>query len=379
MLVTLDVSMPASPRIVATLKVQSAKYAEDLDLAERADGTAFVLYGATDTPASNEDGLTIVDVSDPSAPRRIGGLAGLGSHTWTCVSKECTYAYGTVRDGQSFAEQVSGFAIVDLRNPHRPVVVGYQESLVSGPPPGVLHDWNADPAGVMWAVGHNGIAAYDATHPRNPQALNRSDANGEYLGSANNDRLQLHGSLRPNSTSFVPNLGRNTASVHSGNVLLVSEEGDDQDCTDSFQTWYVPDLATFPEAGTITPLGSWSLAENTAPGLDRPAVHDDWCSVHWFDYHQDGFVVLAAYSAGTRIVNVNDPNAIGEVAYHFGESNAAWQSRWVPERDRFGRATGRATTLVYTADAGNSFVIETEATTGPPTTGGIDVFRATLP
>lgn len=373
-LVVVDITDPKRPKEVAALSSVDAGLdeimnlgLEDLDLAERPDGTAFVLL-------SNEKGLSIVDVSDVprNPPRRMGGFKLDFSHTWTCVGKECNYVYATTAPGDRFK-----FSIFDVRNPSDPKLVATPYSLVAGLL--ITHDWNYDEAGLMWAVGNGGIAAYDATDPTKPKALNTSDQNGKYLYSEYNDRAQLHSSLRPNARRFKTDAN---ASVHEGNVLLVHEEGDDQDCTDSFQTWYVPNLDArklpnppVPNSGTITPLDAWSLALDTIPGVHRP-VHPDFCSVHWFDYHQGGFVAMAAYGSGTRLVDVRDACNIVEVGYNWTEYDAANQSYWVPERNRSGHVTGRASNLVYTADAGSSTVTGVGEVA---VRGGIDVFEATLP
>lgn len=375
-LVILDITEPTHPKILATLAMEDVGQ-EDLNLAERADGTAFVLLGPSQPPPQGKNGLIVVDVSDVRGtspqPKVVGGLPQ-GSHTWTCLGKECNYAYGTAGEGRD----VSRFAIVDLRNPAEPKVADRPESLVTGSV-APIHDWNYDEAGVAWVVGGNGIVAYDVADPTKPKALNISDENGQFGHSEYNDRAQLHGSLRPNSRLFQT---RTAASVHSGNVLLVSEEGNDQDCTDSFQTWYVPHLDAAklprppaPNRGTITPLDNWSLLNDTIPGLDRP-VDPDFCSVHWFDYHQDGFVTMATYGSGTRVLDVRDACNIKQIGYSFAEHNAAIQSYWVPQRNSSGHVTGRASNLVYTADGGSSSVTGVGEVA---VLGGIDIFKATLP
>jgi hypothetical protein len=374
-LAVLDITEPTHPKMLATVAVPDVGQ-EDLNLAERPDGTAFVLLGPSHPPAQGQNGLTIVDVSDVPGtspqPRVVGGIPQ-GSHTWTCLGKECNYAYATVGPG----DDLSRFAIVDLRNPAEPKVAGSSESLVSGLVP--THDWKYDEAGIAWAVGGNGIAAYEVTDPTKPKALNISDKNGQFGYSEYNDRLQLHGSLRPNARLFQTGT---TASVHSGNVLLLSEEGDDVDCTDSFQTWYVPHLDAAklprppaPNSGTITPLDGWSLLNDTIPGLERP-VDPDFCSVHWFDYHQDGFVTMATYRSGTRILDVRDACNIRQIGYNFTEHNAANHSYWVPERNSSGHVNGRASSLVYTADAGSTFVTGVGEVA---VLGGIDIFKAAFP
>lgn len=372
-LVVLDIQDPRTPKRLGHLALPNVS-AEDINLAERDDGTTFVILGPAD-PSGGGPGLTVVDVSDDYDPKVVG-VSDHGSHSWTCLSTECKYVYGTAGP----EDELDQFTIMDLRKPDRPAVGAVHPSKVDG---GLItHDWNYDQAGVMWAAGSNGIAAYGTKSPLEPALLNLSDLHGQHGFPEYNDRLHLHGTLRPNAAQFKPSpdpLGnKESASVHDGNVLLVSEEGTNQDCTDSFQTWYVPRLDGLPDdaapnSGTITPLDSWNLLNDTTPGETRPSPNGEWCSVHWFDYHQDGFVVVPAYGQGTHVLDVNNPFKIKQVGYHFAPRlNGANQSNWVPERDRSGHTTGRATTLVYTADMGS----HNRALAGfTPVTGGIDIFE----
>lgn len=357
MVTVLDISDPLAPRARGRLPVPSGPYMEDMQLGER-PGTAFVLVRM-----DNE--LVVVDVSDPDAPRRRGAVAA-PSHTYECADRACTYAYATWTASDNLR-----FAVVDLRDLGRPAVVAELPS-----PVGMIHDWHRDGAGTMWAVGMNGIAAYDASAPAQPRLLNSSDAHGlKSPTNPYNDRLQFHGAQRPHAAAFDGLAAR--PSLASGNVLLVSEEGDNADCTDSFQTWFVPSLSGrdvgVPQGslglGTVTPISQWSLlsADPTTVAPD-PA----FCSLHWFDYHEAGFVALPAYASGTRILDVRDPAAIRQVAFHYDDDTLAVQSYWVPERHGNGRTTGRPTNVVYTMDAGliaNPFLLEAHPS------GRLDVFR----
>ena len=73
-------------------------------------------YLAMDQPDDDEDGLYVIDLSEPSAPVRRGfcHLPGLGS-----IALSGHYAY--------VAAHEAGLRIVDVSNPHRPVEVGFLE------------------------------------------------------------------------------------------------------------------------------------------------------------------------------------------------------------------------------------------------------------
>jgi hypothetical protein len=365
-LVSLDVTDPRQPRVLGKLSIGPQIYLEDLDLGVRADGTTFVLTRqAGDYTQST---VQVVDVTDPRE-MRVRGKTSVGAHTWTCVDAPCTYAYG------SAGGDVPVLDLNDLDNPRLARMVTS--------PVGGTHDLNVDPAGIVWLSAGNGIAAFDASDPLNPVLLNTSDKHGVWSPTnPYNDRIQLHGSQRPNPHRFKADRTKEDATTFNGSVLLESEEGNDQDCTDSFQTWLIPHLSdtrlNAESSGSITPLDAWSLADDTTPGVERPPATPGWCSVHWFDYHPAGFVVVPTYYQGTHVLDVRNPRAIELAAYHWTLVNAASQSYWVPDRDANGRMNGHRTNLIYTADMGDE---ETSPFVGIANrgTGGIDIFEVTLP
>lgn len=367
-LVTLDISDPAQPVELGRVPVLAALYMEDMDLGERPDGTTFVLVRGV------SGGLQIVDVTDPAHPVKSdnGEVGPPHVHTWSCGSPECWFAYGA--SDQDFSAPFQS-PIVDLRDLDHPKVLQPHVADYG------FHDLNADRAGVLWGAGREGIYALSAKKPSAPTLLNSSNENGPWAAmNPYNNQLHLHGTLRPNADRFRDD--GPVISTDSGNVLLASEEGNDQDCTDSFHTWHVPhldptriDTSNPIGHGHITPLDDWSLATDTTAGVSRPLA-SDFCSVHWFDYHHDGFVALAAYGAGTRVLDVRDPFQIREIGYLYEPGAVAMQSYWVPERNAAGRATGRASNLIYTADAGSPVLL---AVAGEPVIGGIRILRAALP
>jgi len=147
-------------------------------------------------------------------------------------------------------------------------------------------------------------------------------------------------------------------------VLLVTEEdyandGDEIVCdkAGTFQTWHVPDLAG---GATIAPL---DIINPVAVGDGLSAPIGGFCSAHWFDYHQSGVTAQGYYQQGLRFLDVRDPTDIKQYGYVTGGASEVWDAYWVPQRDRSGRATGKKTEIVYTAD----FV------------RGVDVFEVDLP
>jgi hypothetical protein len=306
----------------------------------------------------------IVDVTDPAKPFiRSRARTKTSTHTVQCVSQEqCDYAY-TAGGGGKF----SVLYLADLSKPTELKLVASPAAagnpVFSG---GAGHYWDFD--GVYgWHTGSGGATAFNITDPRNPVPVNGTNAEGRKAGW--NDFI-LHNSMRPNADVALHGV---EPSVFNGNVLLATEEdyandGDEVLCseTGSFQTWHIPsaEVADYAETGVdtgnITPLDRVTPAD-LGDGLTTPAAA--FCSAHWFDYHQDGFVAGGYYGSGTRILDVKDPNAITQVGYATTGVTEAWDAYWVPVRDAAGVVTGEKTNVLYSVDL----------------TRGVDVYEVALP
>jgi hypothetical protein len=356
-----DVSDPRSPRLTDTLPIVMFEN-ESMTHGERADGTKFVivaddLYTIPVTDLTKADPccgrrLLIIDVSDPTNMflRSIVPVS-TSSHTAQCVSLTCEFVYSAGHRGK--------FSIVDLRNLDLPKEAKVAQSPASAGDFAAGHYWDIDDAGIAWHTGGGGMAAFDITDPLNPVVLNATDANGT-TGPWNN--FILHNSRRPNATAFAPSTDPAGADISNGNVALVTEEDYDSVSCDSegdleegsFETWFIPslDVATYtggvePNGGTITPLDRYNT---TVIGTDTRTPAGAFCSGHWFDVHQDGFVAQGFYQQGLRLLDVRDAHDIKEFGYVFAGASEVWDAYWVPARDADGQATGEQTNLVYTAD-----------------------------
>ncbi len=370
----LDTSDPLAPKITGTV-VNALFENEAMTYGERRDAegnlTRFVLAGIdlyqADASGNRRIGgneFLVVDVTDPTNPFiRSRTRTTTSTHTLQCVSQEqCDTAYSAGTGGK--------FSVLDLTNLDQPVELGTVGSPAAGGNPvfsgGAGHYWDFD--GVYgWHTGSGGATVFDVTDPKAPVAVNGTDENGRTAGW--NDFI-LHNSMRPNADVALEGV---EPSVFNGNTLLVTEEdyfndGDEVVCseTGSFQTWHVPtnEVEGYAESGVdtgnITPLDRVTPAD-LGGGLTTPAAA--FCSAHWFDYHQDGFVAGGYYGSGTRILDVKDPNAIAQVGYATTAATQVWDAYWVPVRDEAGVATGEKTNIVYSVDA----------------TRGVDVYDVTLP
>jgi hypothetical protein len=387
----LDLTNPRAPKLRGSL-TQALFENEAMTYGERVKGgvlTRFVIAAidlyrvAGDDPehVNIDDGaqIAIIDVTNPDKPftRSVtpvgAGAAGAittSTHTVQCLKQDdCRYAYTAGNGGK--------FSVLDLENLDAPKQIGVVNSPAAGPNPafrsGSGHYWDFDGV-VGWHTGSGGAAAFDVSNPTAPVLLNATDPNGVAPGF--NDFIH-HNSMRPNAQAFTPGAA---PSFRNGNVLLVTEEdyanqGDEVVCSraGSFQTWYVPDLdgaayrAKNPTGstvgvGTISPLDTVNAPAEFGGGATTPAAA--FCSAHWFDVHQDGFVAQGWYGAGLRILDVRDARNIQQLGYATGVATEVWDAYWVPVRSSTGKVVpGKKTNLVYTADA----------------VRGIEVFEVTLP
>lgn len=383
----LDLTDPRDPRVRGTL-TQALFENEAMTYGERVKNgelTRFVIAAidlyrvSTDDPdhVHADDGpqIAIIDVTDPDRPftRSVTDVGEVTSstHTVQCVDQaDCRYAYTAGNRGK--------FSVLDLSDLDDPKQITEVRSPAAGPNPvfrrGAGHYWDFDGT-LGWHTGSGGAAAFDVSDPTAPVLVNATDENGTAPGF--NDFIH-HNSMRPNASTFTAGA---TPSITNGNVLLVTEEdylnnGDEAVCerAGSFQTWYVPDLdgaayrAKNPDGtevgvGTVTPLDTTNApAEFGVGGVSLPA--GVFCSAHWFDVHQDGFVAQGWYGAGLQILDVRDARDIRQLGYASGLATEVWDAYWVPVRNAAGKAVpGKKTNIVYTADA----------------VRGVEVFEVTLP
>ena len=311
--------------------------------------------------------IVVVDVTDPDDPfirsrsplAPAPGAITTSTHTVQCIdAADCRYAYS--------AGGGSAFSIIDLTDLDAPKELKTVASPASGPGQdgfarGAGHYWDFD--GVLgWHTGSGGAAAFDISDPVKPTLVNATTEAGR--GKPINDFI-LHNSARPNAKAFKPGA---PPSIANGNVLLVTEEdyadeGDEAVCSEagSFQTWHVPDLdaaayraknadGKTQDVGTVAPLDQVVAPAEFGGGATTPIT--GFCSAHWFDVHQDGFVALGHYGAGLRIMDVRDPREIKQFGFSTGVATQVWDAYWVPKRDAAGVAIpGQKTNIVYTADA----------------------------
>jgi hypothetical protein len=354
----LDITDPRAPKVTGTL-VNAMFENEAMTYGERRTRKGierFVIAGIDLYQASPDDPenvnvlgneIAIVDVTDPTHPFiRSRATTSTSTHTVQCLDqRDCRTAY-TAGGGKQ------GFSILDLTDLDAPKELRTAASPATDANPDIGsagHYWDFD--GVYgWHTGSGGTAAFDVSDPHDPVPVGTTGEAGRTTPL--NDFIH-HNSMRPNAKAFRPGAA---PALRNGNVLLVTEEdyansGEELVCANSgsFQTWHVQDLGEDVGPGTITPLDSTNAPEEFGGGLSTPA--GAFCSAHWFDVHQDGFVAQGWYQQGLRILDVRDPRNIDQYGYATTGASEVWDAYWVPARNKKGVVQDEKTNLVYTVDA----------------------------
>jgi hypothetical protein len=280
----LDISNPRAPVRVGRLDLPNAQN-EDVDA-----GSGILLV--SDDPAGGRGILHVIDVRDPAHPRLLARYRtwprsrGIG-HTATCI-KGCRYAW--------LAGSPRGIEVVDLRDPAHPRRAGRFRARAAAGGFGT-HDVQVDGSGLAWVAGSNGTAAYDVRNPVRPRLVRQTDRRGSRPPL--NDLIH-HNSLR---------LRRN--------VVAITEEAFGGGCrgAGTLQTW------RFARGGKMVPLDSW--------GVERDPSARFICSAHYFDA-RDGLIAQGFYEQGVRLIDTRRPGRLRQVGYYVARPGLFWGALFAP-------------------------------------------------
>ena len=279
-----DISEPTAPQ-----KVGSLPLPQEPQITEEDPDTngKILLVGALGT-------LNVIDVSDKTAPAIVGTLDGADNHTISCVL-DCTYAYGS--DG----------VIVDLRDPANPKLVG---DWLKGMPASGSHDVTEIAPGEIVASSQPILYLDARDDPTKPEVV---------AVGANEDQRFIHANLWP----------------HKGDddFLLVGGEtvGNCDDAgSGAFMVW---------DARTVGATRTFKMIDEIRMVNGNPsegnAVANSFCS-HWFTthptYRNGGLVATAWYEHGTRFFQVTGEGKIKEVGWFIPVAGATSGAYWVNDR-----------------------------------------------
>jgi hypothetical protein len=270
-----DISDPEAPALTGTAVLPQTPYfgEEDPDT----NGKILLL---------NEH---VVDVEDKSNPVAIA-THDADQHTISCIL-DCTYAYG------------SGGAILDLRQPTKPKVVGDWTKFA--PPVSGTHDVTEIKPGLVM-TSTNPLVYLDARKdPTKPKVL---------AMAGTDDGSYMHANLWPRS-------GKER-------FLLVGSETPGPQCgpdAGAFMTW---DTKNWEKTRTFKLTDTYRVENGLYTDGNSPA--NLFCA-HWFEthpkYRNGGLVAMAWYEHGTRLFDISSQGKITEAGYFIpygGSTSAAY-------------------------------------------------------
>jgi hypothetical protein len=285
-----DVSEPRSPELLSTTLTGFQFPTEDVDT------NGEILLLSNDQAPAALVGLQVWDVEDRSSPQKIGAIAGLRDHTFSCVL-DCKWAYG------------SRGSIVDLRKPSDPKVAGSWGAL----PPSDGFDVTEVAPGIILTSSRQMRLLDARANPVRPKMI--------ASGYTDDNRL-IHSNRWPRSgkDDFFLVQGETPAST-----LCDRDSG-------AFMTW---DARKWRKTRTFTVLDEFRVTNGTFVDGDPPA-NALGCTAMWFQHHPSfrngGMVVSAFFEHGTRFLQVDGAGRIDEVGYFMPAAGNTIASYWIADR-----------------------------------------------
>ncbi len=270
-----DISDPEDPQLLSYTPIGFVFPTEDIDT----NGKILLIHDEQGNSRVEGGKLSIYDVEDKSAPEKIGELAGLNDHTFSCVLR-CKYAYG------------SRGHIVDLRDPANPKLVGSWGSMA----PSDGFDVTEVSPGVVLTASRIMQLLDGRRNPAKPKLL--------ATGSTHDNRL-IH-------SNRWPNRGRDRFYLVQGETPLSRTCNQN---SGAFMTW---DASKWKKTHTFTPIDEFRVQNGTYTDGNPPA--GVWgCTNMWFDDHptfrNGGLVVSGFFEHGARFLEVDAKGKIAEVGY----------------------------------------------------------------
>jgi len=334
----LDVSDPTAPRVVHQLKNPPNIHTHKVQIFDNILIVNFEKYPKTADPPERT-GIQILDISDPSNPYEIGffSTGGKGVHRVWYTGGD--YAYMSAKpDG--FTDQI--MLIVDVSDPTRPREVS--RWWIPG----------------MWAAGGEKPTwpeelRYAAHHPHVWQ-------NRAYWGfwDAGLIIMDISDPANPKKISqlaWAPDEGGNTHTampLPNRNLLIVTDESTKPECQESPRRVRVVDISdeTQPKVISMFPEPQGDFCQR---GLrfGPHNLHEN----HLGSFISDQIIYVTYFNAGLRVVDISDAESSKEIAYYIPRTPEGQQA--IQTNDVFVAKNG----LIYISDRVN---------------GGVDILELTL-
>ncbi len=319
-LTILDVTNPAAPKEIGRLPLPHFQN-EDVDVSD--DGTRVII--STDTAAvrlpgspsaGQGNGIHIIDSTNVAAPKLVG-FVGVSNHTTTCADAACNYLYG------------SGGAIIDATDGANPKNTGLKwfRNGVTG-----SHALNRDASGLMISDSTPRLVL-DVSNPLNPVALTTGTPDTRKFGK---DGLLQHNNVRPAADQWVPRPEGEDSTVdplmRPGELMIGNSESNiNRNCTNAggLSTW---NMADFDKGKPMTQVDVFRpFNGNWADG--NPPANALGCSGHWFTVDGD-MVVTSWYEHGVRFFHVDPATGkITQKGFFNPVATQAGAAHWVTAAD----------------------------------------------
>jgi hypothetical protein len=172
----IDISDPTSPTSVGRVADDGTK------LLDGANGNAIATIGGSTyaiIAATCDDGIEIIDISDPTNPTSVGRLGDDGDRLLDSVKEVGIYT----RSGSTYAVVTSsnddGIEIIDISDPTSPTSVGRLgddgDRELDGAKGIVIETINGTPYAIVGSLNDDGIEIIDITDPTSPTSVGRMD------------------------------------------------------------------------------------------------------------------------------------------------------------------------------------------------------------
>ena len=285
-----DVSKPRAPELVSTTLTGVQFPTEDVDTNGK------ILLLSNDQAPARLVGFQVWDVSNKADPVKLGAIAELRDHTFSCVL-DCTWAYG------------SRGSIIDLRNPDEPKLAG---SWGASAPNDGFDVTEVSPGLVLTSTRQMRLldARKDPTRPKTIA-----------LGYTSDNRL-IHSNRWPRQ-------GKDDFFLVQGETP--ASQFCDQD-SGAFMTW---DARKWRKTQTFTMIDEFRVSNGTYTD-GNPAANGLGCTAMWFQHHPSfrngGLVTSAFFEHGTRFLNVDREGEIEEVGYFMPAAGNTIASYWITDK-----------------------------------------------
>ena len=172
----IDISDPTSPTSVGRVADDGTK------LLDGANGNAIATIGGSTyaiIAATCDDGIEIIDISDPTNPTSVGRLGDDGDRLLDSVKEVGIYT----RSGSTYAVVTSsnddGIEIIDISDPTSPTSVGRLgddgDRELDGAKGIAIETINGTPYAIVGSLNDDGIEIIDITDPTSPTSVGRMD------------------------------------------------------------------------------------------------------------------------------------------------------------------------------------------------------------